>query len=29
VFALGGMQYEMLAEAQSYGAQGIALMRGW
>lgn len=29
VFALGGMQHEMLAEAQSHGAQGIALMRGW
>lgn len=29
VFALGGMQKEFLAEAQSHGAQGIALMRGW
>ena len=29
VFALGGMQHEMLAEAQSHGAQGVALMRAW
>ncbi|MDE2440178.1 MAG: Nudix family hydrolase [Betaproteobacteria bacterium] len=29
VFALGGMQREMLGEAQSHGAHGIALMRGW
>jgi 8-oxo-dGTP diphosphatase len=29
VFALGGMQKEMLGEAQSHGAHGIALMRGW
>ena len=29
VFALGGMQKEMLAEAQTHGAHGIALMRGW
>ncbi len=29
VLALGGMQPEMLADAQSYGAHGIALMRGW
>lgn len=29
VFALGGMKTEMLAEAQSHGAHGIALMRGW
>jgi len=29
VFALGGMQPAMLAEAQSHGAHGIALMRGW
>ena len=29
VFALGGMKPELLAEAQSHGAQGIALMRGW
>lgn len=29
VFALGGMQGEMLGEAQSHGAHGIALMRGW
>ena len=29
VLALGGMQPEMLADAQSHGAHGIALMRGW
>ncbi len=29
VFALGGMQAEMLAAAQARGAHGIALMRGW
>ena len=29
VLALGGMKPEMLAEAQGYGAHGIALMRGW
>ncbi len=29
VFALGGMQKEILSEAQSHGAHGIALMRGW
>ena len=29
VFALGGMQAEMLGEAQANGAHGIALMRGW
>lgn len=29
VFALGGMQKGMLAEAQTHGAHGIALMRGW
>ena len=29
VFALGGMKMEVLAEAQKYGAHGIALMRGW
>ncbi len=29
VFALGGMQKDMLAEAQAHGAHGIALMRGW
>ena len=29
VFALGGMQRNMLAEAQQHGAHGIALMRGW
>lgn len=29
VFALGGLQKEFLAEAQSHGAHGIALMRGW
>jgi 8-oxo-dGTP diphosphatase len=27
--ALGGMKPEMLPEAQTYGAHGIALMRGW
>ena len=29
VFALGGMQTEMLATAQEHGAHGIALMRNW
>lgn len=29
VFALGGMKMDMLEEAQSHGAHGIALMRGW
>lgn len=29
VFALGGMKNELLAPAQSHGAHGIALMRGW
>ena len=29
VFALGGMQPDMLAAAQARGAHGIALMRGW
>lgn len=29
VFALGGMQPEMLGMAQAQGAHGIALMRGW
>jgi 8-oxo-dGTP diphosphatase len=29
VFALGGMQREMLATAWEKGAHGIALMRGW
>jgi 8-oxo-dGTP diphosphatase len=29
VLALGGMHPAMLAEAQSHGAHGIALMRGW
>jgi 8-oxo-dGTP diphosphatase len=29
VFALGGMQPEMLAAAQQHGAHGIALRRGW
>lgn len=29
VLALGGMRKEFLAEAQSHGAHGIALMRGW
>ena len=29
VFALGGMRPALLAEAQSHGAHGIALMRGW
>jgi 8-oxo-dGTP diphosphatase len=29
VFALGGMQREMLPMAQDCGAHGIALMRGW
>jgi 8-oxo-dGTP diphosphatase len=29
VLALGGMKPAMLAEAQSHGAHGIALMRGW
>lgn len=29
VFALGGMTLEMLAEARSNGAHGIALMRNW
>ncbi len=29
VFALGGMQTELLASAQTHGAHGIALMRGW
>ncbi|WP_275706229.1 Nudix family hydrolase [Dechloromonas hankyongensis] len=29
IFALGGVQKEMLDEAQSHGAHGIALMRGW
>lgn len=29
VFALGGMKFEMLEEARSFGAHGIALMRGW
>jgi 8-oxo-dGTP diphosphatase len=29
VFALGGMKNELLATAQSHGAHGIALMRGW
>lgn len=27
--ALGGMKPEMLADAQTHGAHGIALMRGW
>lgn len=29
VLALGGMKPEFLAEAQSHGAHGLALMRGW
>ncbi|MFZ2266138.1 MAG: Nudix family hydrolase [Azonexus sp.] len=29
VFALGGMQMDLLAGAQARGAHGIALMRGW
>ena len=29
VFALGGMTAEILEEARSFGAHGIALMRGW
>jgi 8-oxo-dGTP diphosphatase len=29
VLALGGMKPELLAEAESHGAHGIALMRGW
>ncbi len=29
VFALGGMQPELLATAQQHGAHGVALMRGW
>lgn len=29
VFALGGMKPELLSEAQSHGAHGIAMMRGW
>jgi 8-oxo-dGTP diphosphatase len=29
VFALGGMQQEMLATAMENGAHGIAMMRGW
>ena len=29
VFALGGMQAELLETAQAHGAHGIALMRGW
>jgi len=29
VLALGGMQPELLPEAQKHGAHGIALMRGW
>jgi len=29
VFALGGMQAALLETAQSHGAHGIALMRGW
>jgi 8-oxo-dGTP diphosphatase len=29
VFALGGMQGDLLAEAQNHGAHGIALMRAW
>ncbi|MGE5384713.1 MAG: Nudix family hydrolase [Betaproteobacteria bacterium] len=29
VFALGGMNMSMLAEAQAHGAHGIALMRNW
>ena len=29
VFALGGMKPEMMGEAWSHGAHGLALMRGW
>ncbi|MDQ5960644.1 MAG: 8-oxo-dGTP diphosphatase, partial [Pseudomonadota bacterium] len=29
VFALGGMKPEMMSEAWSHGAHGLALMRGW
>lgn len=29
IFALGGMQAEMLETAQNHGAHGIAMMRGW
>jgi 8-oxo-dGTP diphosphatase len=29
VFALGGMQGDMMLEAQQNGAHGIAMMRGW
>lgn len=29
VYALGGMQPELLGTAQAHGAHGIALMRGW
>jgi 8-oxo-dGTP diphosphatase len=29
VFALGGMRPESLAAAQTHGAHGIALLRGW
>lgn len=29
IFALGGMQLEMLEQAQAAGAHGIALMRNW
>lgn len=29
VFALGGMQPDLLSTAQQHGAHGIALMRGW
>ena len=29
VFALGGLSEDQLGEAQSHGAHGVALMRGW
>ena len=29
VFALGGMNKDLLADAQAHGAHGLALMRGW
>ncbi len=29
VFALGGLQANLLGEAQQHGAHGIAMMRGW
>jgi len=29
VFALGGMSADMLEHAQTQGAHGIAMLRGW